>query len=414
MKKILILGAGTAGTIMANLLKKKINLSEWSISIVDQFETHYYQPGFLFLPFGIYKEKDVMKKKSSFIPKGVEYIQTKIDRIQAEDNKVILDGGKTLDYDILIIATGCKIAPEETEGLKEALWYKEIFDFYTFEGASGLQKKLETWEGGKLAIHITEMPIKCPVAPLEFAFLSDAYFTRKGIRDKVDISIVTPLDGAFTKKTCSTILGHKFSERNIDVVTEFDVSHIDTDKKQIVSFDDRTVDFDLLVSIPTNMGDDMIERSGLGDDLNFVPTDVNTLQSKAHENIFVVGDATDVPASKAGAVAHFEAEVLLHNIQLYMANKPLLKDFDGHANCFIVSDYNKAYLIDFNYDLEPVPGSFPVPGIGPFKLLKDTWINYMGKMAFRHIYWAMLLKGIPLPGIPTKMSKVGKKIPKDL
>lgn len=412
MKKLLIIGAGTAGTIMANLLKKKLNLHEWSISIVDQFETHYYQPGFLFLPFGIYDEKDVKKTKSKFIPKSVEYIQSKVELINPEENTIVLEGGSEMSYDILVIATGSKIAPEETDGLKEALWYKDIFDFYTFEGAMALRTKLDEWQGGKLLIHLTEMPIKCPVAPLEFAFLADAYFKKKGMRDKVDITYVTPLDGAFTKKIASDRLGEVFNEKSINVVTDFDISEVDNENKQLVSYDERKVDFDLLVTIPTNMGDDLIERSGLGDDLNFIPTDINTLQSKAHDNIFVVGDATDVPASKAGAVAHFEAEVLLHNIQLFIDNKPLVKDFDGHANCFIVSDYNKAFLIDFNYEQEPVPGSFPLPGIGPFKLLKSTWLNYFGKMAFRHIYWAMLLKGIPLPGIPTKMSKIGKKIPK--
>lgn len=411
MKKLLILGAGTAGTMMANHLKRKLSKKEWSITVVDQYEKHYYQPGFLFIPFDIYSEKDVVKEKRKFIPKGVEYIQSPIEIIKAEENVVKLGNGTTINYDILIIATGCKIVPDETEGLMDA-WRKDAFDFYTIEGSTALRNKLKNWEGGKLIVHLTEMPIKCPVAPLEFLFLSDWFFSKKGMRDKVDITYVTPLGGAFTKPRASSVLGHLLDEKNINLVTDFNIGNVDAENKKIVSFDGKEVKYDLLVTVPTNMGDDLIERSDLGDDLNFIPTDKNTLQSKAHENVFVIGDATDIPASKAGSVAHFEAEVLTHNIINYIKNKPLAKDFDGHANCYIESGYGKAFLIDFNYDVEPVEGTFPLPGIGPFSLLKETRLNHLGKMAFKHIYWNMLLKGIPIPTVSAKMSKVGKKIDK--
>jgi sulfide:quinone oxidoreductase len=170
------------------------------------------------------------------------------------------------------------------------------------------------------------------------------------------------------------------------------------------------VPFDLLVTVPTNMGDEVIARSGMGDDLNFVPTDHNTLQSKEYEDVFVIGDATNVPASKAGSVAHFEAETLTDNILLHIDGKPLKKEFDGHANCFIETGKNKALLIDFNYKQEPVEGTFPLPGIGPLKLLKESVFNHWGKLAFRWIYWNMLLKGIPIPLVSRNMSTKGKKL----
>lgn len=413
MQKILILGAGTAGTMMANHLNKKLNKEKFSITIVDQSETHYYQPGFLFMPFGIYSEKDVVKKKKQFIPKRVNYIQSKIELIKSNNKEVILEGGKSLAYDILIIATGCKIAPDEIDGLKEEGWMKNIFDFYTFEGSKALAKKLSSWEGGKLVVHLAEMPIKCPVAPLEFLFLADWFFNKKrNIRNKVDITYVTPLSGAFTKPQASKTFGDLLEKKNVNIVTDFDIDFVDSKNNKIVSYDEKEVDYDLLVSIPTNMGDDLIERSGMGDDLNFVPTNKHTLQSKVHKDIFVIGDATDLAASKAGSVAHFEAEVLTHNILNHIAGKELEEGFDGHANCFIESGYNKAFLIDFNYDVEPVQGNFPVPVVGPFKLLKETKMNHVGKLVFKHIYWKMLLKGIPLPLVSAKMSKVGKKIPK--
>jgi len=409
MKNLLILGAGTSGTMMANHLRSKLKKDQWNISIVDQYKTHYYQPGFLFLPFDIYTEDQVKKDGKKFIPDGVNYIQKKIEQIFPDENKVRLED-ETLNYDLLIIATGCKIAPQETEGMKGKNWHKNVFDFYTYEGSLALRNKLREFKGGKMIVHFTEMPIKCPVAPLEFVFLADDYFTKKGIRDKVDLTYVTPLGGAFTKPKATAALGHLLSEKNINVVTDFAIEKVDNETNQIVDYGGKVVDFDLLVTVPTNMGDDLIRRSGMGDDLNFVPTDHHTLQSIGHKNVFVIGDATNVPASKAGSVAHFASETLTDNILLYLDGKPLKQEFDGHANCFIETGKNKALLIDFNYTQEPVEGTFPIPGIGPLKLLKESIFNHWGKLAFRWIYWNMLLKGIPIPLVSRNMSKKGKKI----
>jgi sulfide:quinone oxidoreductase len=331
MKNLLILGAGTAGTTMANLLNKKLSKKEWTITVVDKEETHYYQPGFLFLPFDIYTPEQIKKPIAQFIPEGVQLIREKIDRIEQERNNVLLQNGTALPYDILIIATGTNIAPDEIEGMSGEQWYKDIFDFYTFEGAKNLRDKLRTWEGGKLVVHICEMPIKCPVAPLEFAFLADSFFTNKNIRDKVSITYVTPMDGAFTKPKATKALNYLLAQKNINIVSNFNIESVDTDNKKIIGYSGQEVEYDLLVTVPTNMGDPMLGRSGIGDDLNFVPTDHATLQSKIKENIFVIGDATDIPASKAGSVAHFESEILTENIISFIEGKELRAAFDGHS-----------------------------------------------------------------------------------
>ena len=408
MKRIVILGAGTAGTMMANKLRNTLEREEWDITIVDQFKTHYYQPGFLFIPFGIYNKQDVIKPKSDFIPAGVNMIYSKIEKIEADDNKVLLDGGKVLNYDFLIIATGTKTYPSETPGLQDKLWYKEIFDFYTVEGALALQNYFKGWEGGKLVMAITELPYKCPVAPLEFVFLADAYFTEKGIREKVDITYVTPMPGAFTKPIATKMLSELLEEKNIKVVPDFYIGLVDNENKKLVSYDEQKIDFDVLTVVPVNMGDEMIERSGLGDDMNFVPTNKHTLQSDAHENIFVLGDASNIPTSKAGSVAHFAAEILFENLMSAIEGRSLQAKFDGHANCYIETGHGKGALIDFNYDTEPLPGTFPLPGIGPFGLLKNTKINHYGKVMFRWIYWHILLKGKEMP-IEPHMTMAGKK-----
>ena len=408
MKKLLILGAGTAGTMMANKLHKAFDQEEWEITIVDQYRTHYYQPGFLFIPFNIYNKQDVIKPKSNFFPPGVKVIYKAIDRIVGEENKVLLEGGQVLQYDYMIIATGTQTRPDETPGLKDKLWYKEIFDFYTIEGACALQKYFKNFEGGKLVMCISEIPYKCPVAPIEFVCLAEAYFAKKGIRDKVDITYVTPMSGAFTKPVASKMLGDLLEEKNIKVVSDFYLERVDNDNKKLVAYDEREIDFDVLTIVPVNMGSEMIARSGMGDDLNFVPTDKHTLQSEKFENVFVLGDASNIPTSKAGSVAHFASEILFDNLMSAIEGRPLLAKFDGHANCYIETGYGKGALIDFNYDTEPLPGTFPLPGIGPFGLLKNTKINHYGKIMFRWIYWHILLKGKEMP-IEADMTMAGKK-----
>ena len=409
MKHLVILGAGTAGTMMANHLSHHLKKDEWKISIVDERKEHHYQPGYLFLPFDIYSPEDIVKSIDEFIPKNAELIRGSIDKIVAKDNKVQMADGSELNYDILIIATGAKIAPEETEGMKGSEWHKSVFDFYTFEGSLALRNKLRDWQGGKLVVHITEMPIKCPVAPLEFAFLADSFFKHKHMRDKVEITYVTPLSGAFTKPKATEALEHLLHEKNINIEGDFAIEHVDNEKKEIVDYGGRTIPFDILVTVPTNKGDEVIERSAMGDDLNYVPTHKATLQSKEYANVFVLGDASNIPASKAGSVAHFEAEILTDNIMHFIKGEPLKEEFDGHANCFIETGNGKALLIDFNYTHEPVEGSFPFAGIGPLRLLKESRMNHMGKLAFRWIYWNVLLKGTHIPFVSATMSEAGKK-----
>ncbi|MFC2151532.1 NAD(P)/FAD-dependent oxidoreductase [Bacteroidota bacterium] len=408
MKKILILGSGTGGTIMANKLRKSLDRDEWDITIVDKHKTHYYQPGFLFIPFGIYNKQDVIKQKADFIPAGVNIIYSDIDKIVPEENKVLLQEGKILNYDFLIIATGTRVDPDETPGLKGELWHREIFDFYTIEGALALREYFETWQGGELVINIAELPFKCPVAPLEFAFLADEYFTKAGIRDKVNITYVTPLAGAFTKPKATKMLGELLEEKNIKVIPDFYLESVDNKEKKIRSYDGQEIPFDVLTIVPVNKGDDMIERSGMGDDLNFIPTNKETLRSDNHENIFILGDAANIPTSKAGSVVHFASEVVYENLLCAIKGRELRAKFDGHSNCYIETGFGKGSIIDFNYDTEPLPGTYPLPGIGPFGLLQNTKMNHYGKVLFRWIYWHILLKGKELP-VENEMTMYGKK-----
>lgn len=408
MKKLLILGAGTAGTMIANRMSRLLDSDDWHITLVDQNEAHYYQPGFLFIPFGIYSKNDVIKPKRDFIPSGAELIMSPIELIDPEHNQVKLErGGRILNYDFLVIATGSQVHPEQTPGLMEHEWGQSIHEFYTLDGAVALAKHLRNWQGGRMVVNVVETPIKCPVAPLEFLMLAEWFFQEQQIRQKVDITFATPLDGAFTKPVASRYLGDILNQKGIKVVPDFMIEHVDPDAKKIVSYDEQEIEYDLLVSIPLNMGDEVIAKSGLGDELNFIPVDKHTFLHPKYANVFVLGDAANLPTSKAGSVAHFSSDCFAKNFLRYIDGLEMLPTFDGHANCFIESGFGKGLLIDFNYDVEPLPGRYPLPGIGPFTLLQESEMNHWGKMLFRWMYWNLLLKGQDLP-LPVLMTMAGK------
>jgi sulfide:quinone oxidoreductase len=408
MKKLVVLGGGTAGTMVANRLRRRLDRTKWSITVVDHDREHVYQPGLLLLPFGVYSVEELVKPRERFIPHGVDVVIGEVDRVDAAAGRVRLADRREIGYDYLVVATGTSPRPDQTPGMLGPEWRKSVFDFYTVDGAVALRDKLATWKGGRLVVHIVEMPVKCPVAPLEFTFLADAFFTEQGRRDQVDITYVTPLDGAFTKPVAARHLGGLLAERHITMETDFVVDCVDNDAKALVSMDGREVPFDLLVTVPLNMGADYVARSGLGDELNYVPVDRHTLLSKAYDNVFALGDASDIPVSKAGSVAHFSVEQFTENFLEHVHERPMTHLFDGHANCFVESGYGKGLLIDFNYETEPLPGKYPVPVLGPFSLLEESRLNHLGKLGFRWAYWHLLLRGRPLP-VPVAMSMAGKR-----
>lgn len=405
-RNVVVLGAGTAGTMLVNKLRRRLD-DTWTITVVDRDDAHAYQPGFLFVPFGGTAD-DLVRSRHAFVRDGVELVLEPVDRIDVAAQEVLLLDGRLLPYDYLVIASGTVLRPDQTPGMLGAEWRKSIFDFYTLDGAKALAAALQDFRGGRLVVHVTDMPIKCPVAPLEFTFLADAWLRRHGLRSETELVFVTPLDGAFTKPIASERLGTMLAERGVAVEADFLVEHIEG--TTLVSYDGREVPFDLLVTVPLHMGSDFVTRSGLGDELGFVPVDKHTLQSTADPRIFAVGDASDIPTSKAGSVAHFAVDVLVDNLVELAAGRTMTHSFDGHANCFIESGDGKALLLDFNYDTEPMPGTFPAPYVGPMSLLKETRANHLGKLAFRWVYWNVLLPGRPMPLAPA-MSMVGKQTP---
>jgi sulfide:quinone oxidoreductase len=411
--RIAILGAGTGGTLTANRLRRHYRTDEAQIDVVDRDDAHVYQPGLLFVPFDLARVDEIVRPRHEQLRAGITFHRTGVERVDLDEDVVHLENGETLPYDALVIATGARLQPEETEGLTGPGWLERVFTFYTPAGAAALGDALRRFDGGRVVIGFVDLPIKCPVAPLEFAFLADWYFSDRGIRDRVELAFVTPLDGAFTKSVASRELAGLLSAKGIELVTDFATGEVDGAGGRLVSYDDRVEPFDLLVTVPLHGGAEYVERSpGLGDDLGFVPTDPRTLQTTARPNVFALGDATNVPTSKAGSVTHFEGDVLTENVRRHLAGEELDASYDGHANCFIETGFGKALLIDFNYEVEPLPGRFPT-AVGPMPLLRESRVNHLGKLMFQWMYWHLLLPGRSIPGVSPQMRTAGKRVPVD-
>lgn len=406
MRKIVILGSGAGGTMVAANLRKELDDVEWQITLIDKDEQHHFQSGYLFIPFGIYSKDDVLKPKRDFVPKGVDFVVDNVIKVDTEQRRLETEKGDSYDYDWLVISTGCRIVPEEVEGMMDG-WREDVFDFYTLDGAVALSKKLKYFDSGKVVLNIAEFPFKCPIAPMEFVFMADWFFQVNGVRDKVEIELVTPIDNIFTKPVAAKALRAFADKKNIKVTPYFDLAKVNANEKTIESHKGDKVGYDLLVAIPPNFGAQAITDSGIGDPMGYMQVDNHTLKAENQDRVYVLGDATNVPTSKAGSVAHYMSYTVVENLVREIDGHEALPSFDGHATCFLASGYEKAILLDFNYEVEPLPGKFPFPGMGPFSLLEDTFGNYWGKMMFKWVYWNLMMKGLDLP-LEAQMNIAGK------
>ena len=407
MKNLVVLGYGAGGTMVATKLREKLKESEWKVTVIDRDWQHHYQPGWLFIPFGIYTQEDCAKPKLDFVLKGIDFVLDEVTNIDPVKKRIKTKKGH-YDYDWLVVATGCRIMPGEVEGMMEG-WRGDIQDYYTPDGAVALHKKWKYFKKGKIVLNIAEMPIKCPVAPLEFIFMADWFFSVNGVRNDIELELVTPLPGAFTKPVASAALSQMCEKKNIKITPNFDLAEVNAAGKIITSARGDEVNYDLLVAIPPHFGAQVIIDSEIGDPMGYIDTEHGTLKAKQYENMYVVGDATNVPTSKAGAVAHYESDIIVMNLLREIDGQEPLPEFDGHSTCFICTGYEKASLIDFNYKVEPLPGKYPFPGLGPFTLLGESYFNYWGKMMFKWVYFNMMLKGKELPLEP-QMFMAGKML----
>ena len=319
-----------------------------------------------------------------------------------------------LVYDVLVVASGARLVPEETEGLTGPGYRETVHNFYDLDGAVALERALSGFTGGRLVVNVVDMPIKCPVAPLEFCFLADWYFTERGIRDQVELIYVTPLDAAFTKPVAAATLSGLLAEKHVELVTEFNTGevdgHADAGGGKLVSYDGREVPFDLAVVVPLHGGAAYVERhrAWATSSASSRPTRTRCSQRCVRTSS---SSATPRPSRprRPGRSPISRARPSPRNVVRFLAGEALDASFDGHTNCFIESGFHKALLIDFNYDTEPLPGHYPT-GIG-LPLLTESRLNHLGKLMFAWFYWHSLLPGRDIPGVSAAMPHAGKHVP---
>jgi len=372
--EVVILGGGVGGTIVANLIAKESN-GRAHVTVVDSSGIHVYQPGFLYVAVGLENPAALHRPESRLLRRDVNLVIDRATRVDPAEHTVFMEWGRPLRYDQLVLATGSRTMLQEVPGGQEA------HDFYTMEGAKRLFKALRSFQRGTIVIGVAGIPYKCPPAPVEFAFLLDDYLRSRGIRGHTQIKLLSPLNRAFTIEATSKLVQPILAERDIELTGFFNVESVDTVAQTVTSLEGETVGYDLLVLVPPHRGQQVIEDSGLGDDRGWVPVDKNTLKHTRFEHIWAIGDTTDIPISKSGSVAHYEATVAAAEIVATVkGEEPPAHVYDGKVMCFLETGQGKATTIQFDYDHPPVS---PTPA--------RRW--HWAKALFNKTYWHTVPQG---------------------
>jgi sulfide:quinone oxidoreductase len=370
--RIAIVGAGTGGSVLANRLADRlapeIDAGDVEVTLVTESETHVYKPIWLYVAFGKRDPADGHRPVAELVDRRVSLRFSRVEAIDVEGKRLSLNGGDTLGYDHLVLATGARIVPDEVPGLADG-----GHDFYSEEGALALRDALADFTEGHLVLSVVGTPHMCPAAPLEFVFMADDWFRERGVRDQVDITYTYPIQRVHGKPTIAEWAAPRMEERGIRAETFFNVESVDPEGKRLVSMEGETLDYDLLVTIPPHDGVPMIREAGLGDD-GWVEVDRNTLEAVHADDVFALGDASDVPAPKAGSAAHYQASVVADRLASLVHGGVPTATYDGKTVCFLEAGMDEATFVSFDYENEPYlrPESRPV---------------HWAKLAYNESYW---------------------------
>jgi sulfide:quinone oxidoreductase len=383
MDRILVLGGGVGGTLTANLLvkrlRKRIDAGQASVTVIDATGQHVYQPGFMYIAMGGERAEKLERPERSLLDARVNLVVDGVVRVDEENRKVSLASGDVLGYDYLVLATGSRILPESIEHFEE-----EAHHFYSAEAALRLRKALDAFTGGRIVIGIASMPYKCPPAPLEVAFLIDSELRERGLRDRTQMDYLSPIGRAFTIESVNGMATRVLDEKGITLNTFCNVEAIDPERKVVLTLEGEEYPYDLLILVPPHKGAQFLMDSGLAPAPGgWLPTDRHTLQVGGRPNVFALGDATDLPLSKAGSTAHFEAPVVTERITAAIEGRePAGKhaDYEGKVMCFFEIGDGKGTILQFDYDHPPKP---PAP----------NRLFHFGKVVFNRTYWHTVPKG---------------------
>ena len=387
--KVVVLGGGVGGKLAANLLAKALG-RDARVAVVDPTGMHHYQPGYLYVALGQANGRWLARDERTLLRKEVDLVIDGAVQVDPDAGKVLLERGGSLDWDYLVLATGARLVHDQIPGLVEG-----AHEFYSIDGAQRLREELRRFEGGRILVGVAGIPYKCPPAPVEFAFMVEEYLRRRGIREKSEITLLSPINRAFTIESASKVIQPIMEERGIGLTTFFNVEEVDPSAGVVASLEGEKAEYELLVLVPPHRGQSVISASGLGDPSGWLPTDKHTLQVEGQERIFALGDATNLPISKSGSTANFEAPVIASRIVSLVRGSAPKENYGGKVMCFLETGNRKATVLRFDYEHPPAP---PQPN--------NVW--HAAKWMFNRMYWETVPQGrlpekMPLP-IPTGRS----------
>ncbi|HYU56587.1 MAG TPA: FAD/NAD(P)-binding oxidoreductase [Actinomycetota bacterium] len=387
--RIVVLGGGVGGTLAANLLHKELGRNA-TVTVVDPTGMHVYQPGFLYVALGQANGRWLSRDERTLLYPGVELAIEGAARVHPDRGEVELQRGGSLPYDYLVMATGARLVPEQVPGMAEGAQH-----FYSLEGALRLREELDRFDGGKVVVGVAGIPYKCPPAPVEFVFMLEEYLRDRGIRGRSEVTLLSPLNRAFTIESASKVVQPIMESRGIGLSTFFNVETVEPAAGVVTSLEGEKAEYDLAVIVPPHRGQSVVEASGLGDPGGWIPTDRTTLQVEGQERIFAMGDATNLPISKSGSTAHFEAPVIASRMASLIRGTAPKEGYEGRVMCFLETGNRRTTVLRFDYEHPPIP---PKPSL--------HW--HVAKWLFNRIYWATVPKG-RVPDIGTRPKAVPEK-----
>jgi sulfide:quinone oxidoreductase len=371
--RVVVLGGGVGGTLAANLLDKELR-GDAAVTVVDGTGMHVYQPGFLYVALGQANALWLARDERTLLRKNVQLVIEQATKVDPENQTVTLAHGGTLPYDYLVLATGSRLDRDAVPG------YGDSHDFYSLEGALRLREELRRFKGGRILVGVAGIPYKCPPAPVEFVLMLEEHLRKRGLREKSSVTLLSPLNRAFTIESASKLIQPIFARRGIELSTFFNVETVDTAKHTVSSLEGETAEYDLLVLVPPHRGAAVIDASALGDAGGWVPTDRDTLQHKTFERIFAIGDATGLPISKSGSTAHFEAPVVASRVASFIRGTAPKLSYGGRVMCFLETGGGRATSLRFDYTHPPVPP-------------KPSRVWHWAKWIFNRAYWVTVPQG---------------------
>ncbi len=369
--RLLIVGGGMAGTIVANGLARRLShelrSGDVNVTVLGTSNDHMYQPGFLYVPFGRVRSQELKRQERSILDRRINFVIDPATHIDVDANRVVAQSGKSYGYDYLVIATGSRLVPEQIPGLTEGAYH-----CYDLEGARKLRGAIDAFEGGRIVINVNA-PHKCPVAPLEITLMLDEHLRDRGLEGKFDITYTYPIGRLHSLEPVAEWAVPEFDRRGIKYQTFFNTKEVDVAKKVVHSEEGDSFEYDLLITIPPHRGAQVIEDSGLGAG-GWIPTNPRTLLREGSDNVFVIGDTTNIPISKAGSTAHFQADTVVENLTMMVQEGRWSREYDGKVFCFIETGLSRGTYIWFNYKTPPRP-------------TPPTQMVHWFKLAYNRMYW---------------------------